>query len=379
MENTMNEKMNTKKFINNVLNGSALGIIVGVLPNPIVAAIFGLFGDGPLATMGRQMGVIYQMATPIFIGALIALQFKLNPLRTAVVAGAAFLGSGVVRFNPELNVFVAAGAGDILNTMVTASIAVLALLLIGKKFGSTEIVFCSLLVGVGVGFVGVLLLPHISGVTSLVGQAVNSFTELHPFPMSVLLGMSGTLIILSPLSTVAIGLAIQLSGVASGAFSMGVASVSLMLVVNSWRINKPGVTLAAGLGAMKMFMPNMFRNPIMLVPGFFTAALAALPVAMFSITGTPTSSGFGIIGLVGPIVAIEQGQSLAMTILSWFVVPVVASILGLLLFEKTFKMYDRKEVFGYEVENETQEKVRKTTNLKVSMQEKHLEKKLVKG
>jgi len=342
--------MKAKTFVNNVLNGSALGIIVGVLPNPIVAAILGLFAESSLITLGLQMGTIYQMATPIFIGALVALQFKFSSLRVAVVAGAAFLGSGVVRFNPDLGVFVGQGAGDILNTMITAAIASGILMLIGKRLGSTEIVFCSLLVGIGAGFTGAVLLPYVSEVTRLIGSGINTFTELHPFPMSVLLGMSGTFIILSPLSTVAIGLAIGLDGLAAGGFSMGVAAVSLMLVVNSWKINKPGVTLAAGLGAMKMFMPNMIRTPIMLVPAFFTAAVAALPVAVFHIEGTPISSGFGIIGLLGPITAVELGSSLLVTALSWFAVPVLASILGLYLFEKALKLYDRRRVFGYETE-----------------------------
>ncbi|MCL1948995.1 MAG: PTS sugar transporter subunit IIC [Turicibacter sp.] len=371
----MEKGMNAKVFINNVLNGSALGIIIGVLPNPIVAAILGLFGDGPLITLGRQMGTIYQMATPIFIGALVAMQFKFPPLRVAVVAGAAFLGSGVVRFNADLGVFVGAGAGDILNTMLTAAIAVGILLLIGKKFGSTEIVFCSLLVGIGVGFIGALLLPHVSGVTRLIGHGINTFTELHPFPMSILLGMSGTLIILSPLSTVAIGLAIGLSGLAAAGFSMGVAAVSLMLVVNSWKINKPGVTLAAGLGAMKMFMPNLFRTPIMLVPAFFTAAVAALPVALFNIQGTPTSSGFGIIGLLGPLTAIELGSSLWVTVVSWFIVPTLASVLGLYIFEKGFKMYNRQTVFGFSTDGEApakpvQIKEEKSTNPASSLKKK---------
>jgi len=352
----MNEKMKIKLFVNRVLNGSALGIIVGVLPNPIVAAILGLFGEGPLLTLGLQMGTIYQMATPIFIGALVALQFKFTALRVAVVAGAAFLGSGVIRFNEDLGVFVGQGAGDILNTMITAAIAVGILLLIGNKLGSTEIVFCSLIVGIGAGFIGAVLLPYVAQVTHLIGEGINTFTELHPFPMSILLGISGTFIILSPLSTVAIGLAIGLNGLAAAAFSMGVGAVSLMLVVNSWKVNKPGVTLAAGLGAMKMFMPNMFRTPILLVPAFFTAALSALPVALFHIEGTPISSGFGIIGFLGPLTAIEMGSSLEVTILSWFIVPVLASVLGLYVFEKGFKLYDRQKVFGFATE-ETNQKV----------------------
>lgn len=346
----MKNKMNGKQFLHNVLNGAALGIIVGVLPNPIVSNILRLLPESPLVTAGLQAALIYQMATPIFIGALVALQFKFTPLRVAVVAGAGFLGSGVVRFNADLGAFVGAGAGDILSTMFTAALASFLLLLIGKKFGSAEIVFCSMLVGVGSGVVGMLAFPHISAITTAIGHGINTFTALHPFPMSILLGMSSAFIILSPLSTVAIGLAIQLTGVASGAFSMGVAAVSLSLVVHSWKVNEAGVTLAAGLGAMKMFMPNLIKYPVILVPVFFTAAISALPVALLNISGNPMSSGFGIIGLVGPLTAMEYGLSLPLTLLSWFVVPVAASIASMVLFNNVLKVYKKEVVFAFTVE-----------------------------
>jgi len=350
MNENMQEKMTGKKFLNYVLNGAAIGIIVGILPNPILSAILGMMPQSHFVTVGTQVALTYQMATPIFIGALVGMQFKFSPLRVAVVAGASFLGSGVVRFNADLGAFVASGAGDILNTMLTAALACALLLFIGKKFGSTEIVFCSMTVGVGAGFIGTIALPYISQVTHVIGHGINTFTLLQPLLMSILLGMSSAFIILSPLSTVAIGLAIGLDGIAAGAFSMGVASVGLVLVVNSWKINKPGVTMACFLGAMKMFMPNLIKNPIILVPTFFTAAIAAIPVAMFSISGTPMSSGFGIIGMLGPLAAIESGLSLPLVAITWLVIPIVASLVGQVVFEKIFKLYDRVEVFGFTTE-----------------------------
>ena len=79
---------------------------------------------------------------------------------------------------------------------------------------------------------------------------------------------------------------------------MGVAATTLVLVVNSWKVNKPGVTIAIALGAMKMMMPNLFRRPIILVPCFFTAIISAVPVALMSISGSPASGGFGLVGCV---------------------------------------------------------------------------------
>ncbi len=60
-------------------------------------------------------------------------------MQTLVVAGAAFVGSGVVKFNPDTATYIGAGTGDIINTMITASIAVGMILLIGEKFGPWQL------------------------------------------------------------------------------------------------------------------------------------------------------------------------------------------------------------------------------------------------
>ncbi|MDK7979307.1 PTS sugar transporter subunit IIC, partial [Enterococcus faecalis] len=170
---------------------------------------------------------------------------------------------------------------------------------------------------------------------------------LQPILMSILIACSFAFLIISPISTVAIGMAIQLNGVSAGAAAMGVAATTVVLVVNSWKVNKPGVTLAIALGAMKMMMPNLFRKPIILVPCLFTAIISAIPVALFSVSGTPASAGFGLVGLVGPLASLDAGLSIILLLISWFVVPIVAAFVGQILFEKILKLYDRKDVFEF--------------------------------
>ncbi len=104
-----------------------------MIPNAVLAAILKLFGENTLAVTITQMAVIFQLATPLLIGALIAVQFGFKPMQMLVVAGAAFVGSGVVKFNPDTATYIGAGTGDIINTMITASIAVGMILLIGEK------------------------------------------------------------------------------------------------------------------------------------------------------------------------------------------------------------------------------------------------------
>lgn len=342
------QKMTPRVFLNKVLSGTALGVIIGLIPNAVLSGILKYFGTNTFAVTLTQIAVIFQLATPLIIGGLIALQFEFNPMQMMVTAGASFVGSGVVKFNPAMKAYVGAGTGDLINTMITASIAVLVLMWVKDKFGSTAVVAMPILVGCGVAYIGVLLLPFIAAFTAVIGDVINSFTTLQPIFMAILICCSFATIIISPISTVAIGLAIQLNGVSAGAAAMGVAATALALVVYSWTVNKSGVTLAIALGAMKLMMPNLFKYPIILVPCLFTAIISAIPVALLSISGTPQSSGFGIVGLVGPLASMEAGLAIPLVVLCWIVIPVAAALLSKLLFEKMLKLFDSNVVFKFQ-------------------------------
>lgn len=118
-------------------------------------------------------------------------------------------------------------------------------------------------------------------ITALISQGINTFTTLQPFLMSILIAMSFSMIIISPLSTVAIGLSIGLTGISSAAAGMGVASVAALLVWASARVNKPGFPIAIGLGAMKMMIPNFLTHPIIGLPVMITATISSLSVLIF--------------------------------------------------------------------------------------------------
>ena len=162
-------KLTVTVFLNKVLSGTALGVIIGLIPNAVLSGILKYLGTNTFAVTLTQIAVIFQLATPLIIGGLIALQFELNPMQMMVTAGAAFVGSGVVKFNPALKAYVGSGTGDLINTMITASIAVLLLIWIKDRFGSTAVVAMPILVGCGTAYIGVLLLPFIAAFTTAIG------------------------------------------------------------------------------------------------------------------------------------------------------------------------------------------------------------------
>ncbi len=341
-------KMTPKIFFNKLLTGTAQGTIIALIPNAVLGAILKYFADIKVIEMIIHAAQIFQVGTALIIAALIAKQFDLTPPKMMIVGGAAFAGSGVIKFNPEVGGFIAAGTGDIINIMLTASIAVLMMLWIDTKFGSVEIIALPIVVGIGAGLAGMLMYPYVTQITVAIGKVINNFTDFQPIIMSILIACSFAALIISPITTVAIGMAIQLNGVSAGAAAMGIAATTTVLVINSWKVNESGVTLAVSLGGMKMMMPNLFKYPIILVPCLVTAAISAIPVALFNISGTPNSAGFGLVGLVGPLASLDAGLNVALLIISWFIVPIAAGLFSKFLFEKVLKLYDSNVVFKYQ-------------------------------
>lgn len=110
----------------------------------------------------------------VLIGMLVAKQFKLTPIQAAATGIASVCGSGVAMPDPEGG-FHLQDTGLVINSGLTAAIAVALLLLIGEKLGNYTILLLSTIVtlvagGVG-GAVGISGTPISAGfgISGLVG------------------------------------------------------------------------------------------------------------------------------------------------------------------------------------------------------------------
>ncbi|MHC5268373.1 PTS sugar transporter subunit IIC [Enterococcus sp. LJL98] len=341
-------RMTPKVFLNQLLTGAAQGTILSLIPNAVIGTLFKNFSHLVVIHQLLEVAQLFQVAMPFIIASLIAKQFDLAPMKTMIVGAAAFAGSGVIQFDSEIGRFVAEGTGDIMNIILTAAIAILLFMGVGSRFGSVEIIAFPLVVGSLAGLIGKLLYPYVTQMTLTIGQVIHQFTTLQPIVVSILIACSFALLILSPLTTVGVAMAIQLNGLSAGAAAMGIASTTIVLVIHSWRTNQSGVTLAIALGGMKLMMPNLFKYPIIVLPCLFTATIAAIPTAFFNISGTASSAGFGLVGLVGPLTSLELGLNVVLFVLCWFIVPIVSGLFAQMLFEKIFKLYDSQVVFKYQ-------------------------------
>lgn len=348
----MENKIELKGFLMKILNGTAMGIVVGLIPNAILGEIFkALAPSHPIFKMIHTILLISQAATPTLVGVFIAFQFKMNPIETALLGVSAMIGSGII--NLKEGALVAVGIGDLINTMIIASIAVYVMSLIRGKLGSLTMIVAPLIVVLVAGTIGTLLLPYVKQITTGIGAIIKNFTELQPLLMSILLSISFAIIIVSPISTVAIAYAVGLQGLASGAANMGIASAAMTLIVGAMYVNKIGIPFSVFLGSMKMYMPNWLKYPVMNIPLILNAIVAGIVTYVFNIQGTTASAGFGFSGLVGPINAyslMQGGSALLNAILifvSYFVITFVSAYIIEIICTKVLKLYSR-DIFIYE-------------------------------
>ena len=359
-ENTT-ASLTPKSFLHKVLNGTAIGVIVALLPNCIFAIIFSLdfFKNNAFFATWNVANVLFQATLSAVIGTLVALEFNFKGMKAALLTAIAFVSSGAssklagatellgylqkqkapaeitATANKMVTGFYTTGTGDIINVMLICALSVLVLLWLEGKFESFNFVLLPI-VGSLLATVGLFTLPYVKMISSLIGQGIIYFTDLQPYLMSILICV-----------TFAICLAIGLNGLAAGASAMGVGTTCIVLVVHSFFVNKPGVTVAVALGSMKMMMTNVFEHPISYVPIIATSTVTGLLVPLFTITGTPASAGFGLVGLTGLFASVTGGLPMGLAILAWLVIPTVVAILFRLLFEKVLNLYTA-DIFKFE-------------------------------
>ncbi len=360
-------ELKLKDFFFKVLSGSAQGILIGVLPSAVMKYILKMFGTAQWALDLSAILTLFSSFIPLLIGVAIAMQFRMKALDVGVMAIAVGAASGSIKWavapkgfvNPITgapqvgNVYIAAGAGDVINAIIVAAVAVLVIWLVSRYlagFGSVAIILSPIVIGGGVALFGRAIAPYVAYITTWVGDAVRLATDLQPLPMSIAISMAFSFIIITPISTVGIALAITLSGLGAGAAGAGVVATTVILLINSWKVNKKGTTVAIFLGAMKGMMPSVFKKPVMILAFLVAAAITAIPVALFNVQGTPTSAGFGWIGMVSPLQSmftfdaaeaeiVKHTINFVQFLIVWFIVPAIAGFVVDFLFTKILKLY----------------------------------------
>ena len=159
------------------------------------------------------------------------------------------------------------------------------------------------LVTIGTGSaVGLVLGPPISGFMAWLGSIINWGTEQQPLLMGIIVSVLMGMILTLPISSAALGIVLNLSGLAAGAATVGCCCNMVGFAAASYRENKVGGLLAQGIGTSMLQVPNIVRKPIIWVPAILSSAiLGPVGTMVLHMTSNATGSGMGTAGLVGQI------------------------------------------------------------------------------
>lgn len=326
----MKQETSPKAITMNILNGLSVGIIVALVPGALLNALVKLvLPVAPWLSVVTQMTGIAQTMLSVLAAVCVGMMAKFSPIQTGSLALAAIVGAGNIHATKAGMVI--AGTGDVINTALTIAVGYLLILLLGQRLKAYTILLIPSIVLIVGGGIGLLTYGPVTSVTKFIGQLVEQLTTLQPILMGILMGMAFALLIVSPISTVGIATAINLSGIASGSANLGIVAAGFALAIYGWRANSVGTSIAHFLGSPKMQMANLLAKPKLLLPLVLNAGILGGLGALWQVKGTPMSAGFGFSGLVGPLAALEgYGSPNAMTILLiivlFLVLPVVLGI-----------------------------------------------------
>lgn len=342
-------KVKAKEFLNRILNGLSIGIVIALIPNALLGELLKLIIPYiPQAKLILNITILIMRMMPLIIGVCIAMQFKCNVVQIVSIGISTLISSGVVSIS-ETGVFSLIGTGDVINVALTASIAIFLVLLIGEKLKAYTVLLVPSIVTIIAGGIGIIALPYVKEVTLLVGSVINEFSNLQPILMGILISACFAVLVVSPLSTVAVATAIGLSGVGSGAANLGVVSAAFGLAICGWKVNSFGTSIAHILGSPKMQMANFVNKPKIMLPVLCTAIIQGALAGILDIQGTSMSAGFGISGLIGPINAINLMpggctiRNLLLVTVIFVVLPIILGITFNYIFTSSIKLTHKED------------------------------------
>lgn len=286
------------------LSAMAQGLFATLIIGTIIQQI-GLLIGGAAGDMIYVLGKVAASLTGAGIGTALAYRFKEGALVVVSAAAAGMAGgfAGKILAGSLLveGTVVYAGPGEPLGAFIAAYVAVVFGHLVS---GRTKVdILVTPLVSIGTGSAaGLILGPPISSFMTWLGSIINWGTEQQPFLMGIIVSVLMGMILTLPISSAALGIILNLSGIAAGAATIGCCCNMVGFAVASYRENKIGGLLAQGIGTSMLQVPNIVRRPVIWLPAILSSAvLGPVGTMLFHMTNNATGSGMGTAGLVGQI------------------------------------------------------------------------------
>lgn len=328
-------------MIDKIIRGLGTGIIIGLVPAALLSTLFKYLEFDYLV---NSLNIISALTCAI-IGICIALQFKFDQINTATLSVSTLIAAQNILYTD--NKLILNGPGDILNAILGSIIAILLIKQLDSRLGPYKLFLMPLIVIISIAIISNFTINYVSQITIIISNTIIYFTKLHPFIMSALIATSFGIIIVSPLSSVALALIIGLEGINSAAANIGIVTISISLAILSKKSTSFGMSLAHIFGSPKLQLENFIKKPIILLPGIISVILVSPLVPILSLQGTPMSAGFGLIGFLGPLTHLNivgyNLNNIIITIISFIIIPTIICYTVIYVFKKKTKIISSKD------------------------------------
>ena len=291
-------EISAKRYLQDALSAMALGLfgslLIGVIFDTLGTQTANLFGDNAISAFCVEIGGIAKTYMGAAIGVAVAWSLKAPPLVlfTSVVTGmmgATMTGFGIDVAGGPAGAFVAVALGAEFGKMVSKE----------TKVDILVTPAVTLVVGgIGAKLVG----PAIGWCMLKLGDLIMTATEWQPFVFGIVISVIVGLALTAPISSAALCIMLDLSGLAAGAATVGCCAQMVGFAVASYKENGVGGLVAQGLGTSMLQISNIIKNPWILLPATLASAIVGpISTCILKMTNIPVGAGMGTSGLVGQI------------------------------------------------------------------------------
>lgn len=319
-------KPSTKEYLVSRMYKASQGLANAVLVTLGIGLLIETFAtftgwDG-FTTIGTSAKLMLAPA----IGAGIAYQLGGNTLVIFSAMACSTVGASAVRFTEDGGVTLVTGQP------LSAVLAAVAATWVGKRImGKTKldmmaIPFAAILIG---GTVGVFLSKITTPLLETISTQITVSVEGSPLIGAMVISLVWSIFLMSPASSAAIAIALQLDPISSAAALIGCTAQFAGFTAMSLKQNDVGANIAQSLITPKVQFPNLIKNPRLVIPPFISSIICA-PIAtlMFDFEVPYELAGLGLNSLIAPInILANQGAIVFLVYIAFGVVlPIVISL-----------------------------------------------------
>lgn len=291
-------EISAKRYLQDALSAMAMGLfgslLIGVILDTLGNQSANLFGTNMFSDFLIEIGDYAKKFMGAAIGVAVAHALK-SPnlvLFTSVITGlmgASMTGFGIAASGGPAGAFAAVAIGAEFGKMVSRETKV-------------DIIVTPAVTLIMGGLAAKFIGPVFGWCLVKIGALIMTATVWQPFVFGIVISVVVGLALTAPISSAALCIMLELSGLAAGAATVGCCAQMVGFAAASYRDNGIGGLVAQGIGTSMLQISNIVKNPwILLPPTLAGAIIGPISTCVFKMTNIAVGAGMGTSGLVGQI------------------------------------------------------------------------------